>query len=69
MRISARNQFKGKVIEILEGTVNCRVTIDIGGGNEISSVITREALDELGVKVGSEAIAVIKASNVMVGVD
>ncbi len=69
MRISARNQLKGKVVAIQEGTVNVKVTVDIGGGNEITSVITQEALAELGVKVGSEVIAVIKASMVMIGVE
>ncbi len=69
MKLSARNQFKGKVVEIKEGAVNGTVKIDIGGGNVISSVITMTSIKELGLAVGKEAYAVIKASSVMVGVD
>lgn len=69
MRLSARNQLKGKVVDIQDGAVNAVVKIDIGGGNVISSVITMASVRELGLKVGDTAYAVIKASNVMVGVD
>lgn len=69
MKLSARNQFKGKVVEIKEGAVNGTVKIDIGGGNVISSVITMTSIKELGLAVGKEAYAVVKASSVMVGVD
>jgi molybdopterin-binding protein len=69
MRISARNQLKGKIIRIDEGAVNGVVVIDIGGGKQITSVITMNAIKELGLKVGGEAYAVIKASSVMVAVD
>ena len=65
----SRNQIKGKVVEINEGAVNGTVKIDIGGGNVISSVITMASIKELGLAVGKEAYAVIKASSVMVGVD
>ena len=69
MKISARNQLKGTIVEIRDGAVNGVVVIDIGGGNRITSVITMAAIKELGLKVGSEAYAIIKASAVMVGVD
>ena len=69
MKLSARNQFKGTVVDIQDGAVNGIVKIDIGGGNIISSVITMASIRELGLKVGVTAYAVIKASNVMVGVD
>ena len=69
MKLSARNQFKGTVVEIQDGAVNGIVKLDIGGGNIISSVITMASVRELGLKVGGTAYAVIKASNVMVGVD
>ena len=69
MKLSARNQLKGKVVEINEGAVNGTVKIDIGGGNVISSVITMTSIKELGLAVGKEAYAVIKASSVMVAVD
>jgi molybdopterin-binding protein len=69
MKLSARNQFKGTIADIQEGAVNAIVKIDIGGGNIVSSVITMSSVRELGLKVGGTAYAVIKASNVMVGVD
>ncbi|MDD3219199.1 MAG: TOBE domain-containing protein [Lachnospiraceae bacterium] len=69
MKISARNQFKGKITEINEGAVNAIVTIDIGGGNIVSSTISMAAVKELGLEVGKEAYAIIKATSVMVGVD
>ena len=69
MKLSARNQLKGKVVEIKEGAVNGIVIIDIGGGNKISSTISMSAIKELGLEVGKEAYAVIKATSVMVGID
>ena len=68
MKLSARNQLKGKVININKGAVNS-VTIDIGGGNIITATISCAAVEELGLEVGSDAYAVIKATNVMVGID
>ena len=69
MKLSARNQLKGKVIDIKTGAVNSIVTLDIGGGNIIVSTISCSAVEELGLEVGSDAYAVIKATNVMVGID
>lgn len=69
MKLSARNQFKGKVVEIKEGAVNGIVKIDIGGGNIITSTITMDSIRELQLKVGSDAYAVIKATSVMIAVD
>lgn len=69
MKLSARNQFKGKVTKVEEGAVNGVVTLDIGGGNEMVATITMASIRSLGIEEGKEAIAVIKASNVMVGVD
>lgn len=66
MKLSARNQLKGKVININKGAVNSIVTIDIGGGNIITATISCAAVEELGLEVGSDAYAVIKATNVMV---
>jgi len=68
MKLSARNQLKGKIININQGAVNSIVSIDIGGGNIITATISC-AVEELGLKVGSDAYAVIKATNVMVGID
>jgi molybdopterin-binding protein len=69
MKISARNQIKGKVTGIKEGAVNAIVVLDIGGGNAISATISMDAVKELGLKIGSDAYAIIKATSVMVGTD
>ena len=69
MKLSARNQLKGKIVEINEGAVNGIVKLDIGGGNIISSTISMSAIRELELAVGREAYAVIKATSVMIGVD
>lgn len=66
MKLSARNQFTGKVIEIKEGAVNASVKIEIAKDVIISSTISMEAVKELGLTVGAEATAVIKATSVMV---
>ena len=69
MKISARNQLKGKVVSIESVSVNAIVHLDIGGGNVISSTISLEAVRELGLAVGKDAYAIIKATSVMVGVE
>ncbi len=69
MKLSARNQFKGKVVDIQKGAVNGIVKIDIGGGNVMSATISMNAIQELGLEVGKEAYAVVKATSVMVGID
>lgn len=69
MKLSARNQLKGKITGIEPGAVNAIVTIDIGGGNVISSTISMASVKELGLEVGKEAYAIIKATSVMVGID
>lgn len=67
MKLSARNQIKGKVVAVEKGQTTGHVRIDIGGGTVITSSITNEAIDDLALKVGDDATAVIKASDVMVG--
>jgi molybdopterin-binding protein len=66
MRLSARNQIKGKIIGVQKGQTTGHVRIDIGNGVIITSSITNEAIDDLALQAGEEAIAVIKASDVMV---
>jgi molybdopterin-binding protein len=66
MRLSARNQIKGKVVGVRKGETTGHVRIDIGNGVVITSSITNDAIDDLELAVGDEAIAVIKASDVMV---
>lgn len=69
MKLSARNQFKGKVVGLEKGAVNGVVKIEIAPDVVITSVITNASIEELGLQEGKEAIAVVKASNVMVGTD
>lgn len=69
MRVSARNVLKGKVVRLEPGAVNTVVTIELPGGTPIVSVITRAAAESLVLAVGRDAYAIVKASNVMVGVD
>jgi molybdopterin-binding protein len=69
MKLSARNILKGKVTNITKGAVAAEVQVDIGGGNTITSTITVQSVDRLGLKVGSEVSAVIKSSEVILGVD
>jgi len=69
MKISARNQLKGTVVEVTKGQTTAHVRIDIGGGVIVTSSITNESVDSLGLKAGQAAYAVIKASDVMVAID
>ena len=69
MRISARNQIKGTVIEVTKGATTSHVRVDIGNGQIITAAITNEAVDELRLAKGKKAYAVIKASDVMVATD
>ena len=66
MKLSARNQIHGKVAGVEKGQTTAHVRIDIGHGVVITASITNEAVDDLALKVGDNAIAVIKASDVMV---
>jgi molybdopterin-binding protein len=66
MKLSARNQIKGKIVTVTKGQTTSHVRIDIGGGVIVTSSITNEAVDDLALKVGDDAFAVIKASDVMV---
>lgn len=67
MKLSARNQLKGKIVDVATGATTSHVRIDIGQGVVITSSITNEAVAELGLQKGDEAWAVIKASDVMIG--
>lgn len=70
MRISARNQLKGTITSVTKGAVNGIVAISLGAGDAVVKAdITNEAIDALGLAVGEPAIAIIKATNVMFGVD
>ena len=67
MQISARNVLKGRVTTVKTGDVNAQVTVDIGGGNVITSVITVDSVKQLGIAEGKEVSVLIKASSVMLG--
>lgn len=67
MRISARNQIKGKVIAVDHGPISGQVTIDIGGGNVLVSHITEDSVKSMSLAVGDEVVAIIKASSILVG--
>lgn len=69
MKISARNILKGKIVKVVSGAVNAEVTIELPGGLQLISIITNSSVENLGLIEGKEAYAIIKASNVMVGVD
>ena len=66
MKLSARNQIKGTVTEVVKGATTGHVHIDIGNGVVVHASITNEAIEELGLQAGDQATAVIKASDVMV---
>jgi len=68
VRISARNRLKGKIVSVTKGATTSHVRIDVGG-SVVTASITNEAVDELGLTTGMEAYAIVKASDVMVGVD
>jgi molybdopterin-binding protein len=67
MKLSARNQLKGKIVAVKKGQTTAHVRIDIGDGVIITSSITNEAVDELKLKAGDKAVAIVKASDVMIG--
>jgi len=69
MRISARNQIKGTVVEVKKGVTTSHVRVDVGNGQIVTSSITNEAVDDLGIKAKSSVIVVVKASDVMIAVD
>ena len=69
MKISARNQLKGRITKVVHGPVGAEVSLHVAPGVEIVSVITDSSARELGLKEGMEVYAVIKASNVMIATD
>ena len=68
MRISARNRLKGTVVEVTKGATTAHVKMDVGG-TIVTAAITNQSVDELGLKVGDEAYAIVKASDVMMAKD
>ena len=68
MKLSARNQLKGKILKVEEGLITGKVMIDLGNGNIISAIISKDSIAELNLKVGDTAFAVIKSTEVIVGI-
>jgi len=69
MQISARNVLKGKVKKVTPGAVNSEIIIELPGGVEMVSIITKSSAERLGLKTGKEVYAIVKASNVIIGID
>jgi molybdopterin-binding protein len=69
MKISARNKLHGTIVDVTKGATTAHVRIDLGGGAVVTASITNEAVDELKLAKGQAAYAIVKASDVMIGVD
>ncbi len=69
MKISARNQIRGKVVDVKTGATTAHVRVEIAGGAIVTAAITNEAVADLGLKAGASVIAVVKASDVMIAID
>jgi molybdenum-pterin binding domain len=69
MKLSARNVLKGKVKSVVTGAVNSEIVVELPGGAEITSIITKTSAENLKLKEGSDVYAIVKASNVMIGTD
>jgi molybdopterin-binding protein len=69
MKISARNVLKGKVTKVIHGAVNSEITLQLPGGAELVSIITKSSAETLDLKVGKDVYAIVKASSVMIGLD
>jgi molybdopterin-binding protein len=68
MKLSARNQLKGKILKVDEGLITAKVVLDLGNGNIISAIISKDAIADLDLKPGVEAFAVIKSTEVIIGI-
>jgi molybdopterin-binding protein len=68
MKLSARNQLKGKIVSVVKGQTTAHIRVDIGNGMIITSSITNQAVDDLALATGKEAFVIIKASDVMIGI-
>jgi molybdopterin-binding protein len=69
MKLSARNKFKGKILDVKKGATTAHVRLEIAPGQIVTASITNEAVEDLELKAGGTAIAIVKASDVMIAVD
>jgi molybdopterin-binding protein len=69
MKLSARNKLKGKILEVKKGATTAHVRLEIAPAQIVTASITNEAVEELGLKAGGAATAIVKASDVMIAVE
>ena len=69
MKISAKNQLKGTVLDIEEGLITAKVVLDLGNGNVVTAIISKDSIKDLSLKVNDTAYAIIKSTEVIVGID
>jgi molybdopterin-binding protein len=69
MKLSARNKLKGKILDVKKGATTAHVRLEIGPGQIVTAAITNEAVEELGLKAGGTATAIVKASDVMIAAE
>lgn len=69
MKLSARNVMPGKIVAVVKGTTTAHVKIEVAPGVILTASITNESVDDLGLRVGKSALAVVKSSDVIIGVD
>jgi molybdopterin-binding protein len=67
MKLSARNQLKGTIVKVEEGLITSKVVLDLGNGNTISAIISKDAIEDLELQPGQKAFAVIKSTEVIIG--
>jgi molybdopterin-binding protein len=69
MKLTARNVLKGTVVKVTAGAINSEVTVKVAEGIEVVAIVSKESVEKLGLKPGSSAYAIIKASNIILGID
>lgn len=67
MKLSARNQLKGKIVKVEQGLITSKVVLDLGNGNVITAIISKDAIEDLDLQPGKEAFAIIKSTEVIIG--
>ncbi len=67
MKLSARNQLKGTILKVEEGLITGKITLDLGNGNIVSAIISKDAIADLNLKTGDTAFAIIKSTEVIIG--
>ena len=67
MKLSARNQLKGKIVKVEEGLITSKVVLDLGNDNMISAIISKDAIEDLNLSAGDTAFAIIKSTEFIIG--